>query len=104
MYTFIHSDNNVLQMNIQSIIKSTSILLSHDIPCNVINIIIEYCIKICDKCYSTTKCDVCNKCMRCTGGDSYLCQSCYHDGWYYCAKHHRLNNDELHVHCIWCFR
>jgi hypothetical protein len=95
-------------MNYKSIIRSTNVLVSNGIPEDIINIIMNYCMFICEECYSMSVCDVCKiRCSDCYGDPEFnylLCEDCVKDGWYYCENHMNLGNDKKEVHCRACHR
>lgn len=88
-----------------------NILFQNKLPFDIVDMIIKLAFKevneVCNHCGSIDKCINCKDCRHCdecyAGGE--LCKKCGKDGWYFCAKHGKLQNDAVpETSCYWCYR
>jgi hypothetical protein len=82
--------------------------LSQDIINEIVELAYDNLRLVCDRCGRLSKCsredcDICLWCNRHPGSIS-LCRVCIDDGWYRCANHSVLGNDDKGVWCMWCMR
>ena len=94
-----------------NIVISTKILFDHNLPFDIVDIIIKKAFKrvnkICVECGRLDQCFNCKSCRYCTSSykDNNLCEICVNDGWYFCAKHCKLQNDRFPQTACWgCWR